>query len=530
MGNSEGRKYCKKLGIQSGNVIGTQQFNELWTKYDNSNTAMPKKSAIKFLKAITKSCDAEWDRLSAEQLLENLVDMDDNLTYRTFAELFVSTRKLVGLRFSDSLHKVINEETRDTLVSEKYRVYLNVYDLPNLKNLNSYTLRIGFGAFHTGIEIHGSEVSFGYPDGIFYCTPKNPPGDMRFRVQLDMGEVQYSIEYIADLIDTMSEKWNGLEYHVLENNCNHFCNDLSIRLVHHPIPGSIMKLAKFAKHFSGSLSFANTMTNTPIIEEKEDEQIRAMKGSMVDVLTNHDAEPSMLADIVEHYYDTRLPSDSPIRKEVKRLRDFDYDENTSNLKFALHPGVEIVEQTLNPFDNLDNFDKCYGNTLQSSFPDETIREEDEYLEDTVIGHVANSPPAPLFILPASCASSDFDSIIITNPDGDVNHTNNSDKPGYPSFQKTQSVRRRRSKSRDYSVLRNNYQSTQSYGTQPKRKLQEGTMGLYEFDYGRKKSRNLYEMKTSTGATVKKKRSKRAKSKDSSKWKKKRNKRFSDTRL
>jgi len=48
-------------------------------------------------------------------------------------------------------------------------VVLNVYDLvvdgSSLTNINNKTIKCGFGAFHTGIEIFDREISFGVLTG-----------------------------------------------------------------------------------------------------------------------------------------------------------------------------------------------------------------------------------------------------------------------------------------------------------------------------------------------------------------------------
>ena len=52
-------------------------------------------------------------------------------------------------------------------------VFLNIYDLvvddSVLTNLNNKTVKFGFGAFHTGIEIFNREISFGVLTGSPFC-------------------------------------------------------------------------------------------------------------------------------------------------------------------------------------------------------------------------------------------------------------------------------------------------------------------------------------------------------------------------
>lgn len=62
----------------------------------------------------------------------------------------------------------------------KTKVYLNVYELESFEGANKYLVPLGFGAYHSGVEIFGREYSFGYGDtsesGIFSIEPKTAPG------------------------------------------------------------------------------------------------------------------------------------------------------------------------------------------------------------------------------------------------------------------------------------------------------------------------------------------------------------------
>ncbi len=44
-------------------------------------------------------------------------------------------------------------------------VLLNVYDLFELGKVNDRTIHLGFGAFHSAVQIFDMEISYGYPAG-----------------------------------------------------------------------------------------------------------------------------------------------------------------------------------------------------------------------------------------------------------------------------------------------------------------------------------------------------------------------------
>ena len=64
-------------------------------------------------------------------------------------------------------------------------IILNVYDL---HPMNENLIGVGLGFYHSGLEIHGSEYSFGEA-GIFQNTPKEAPPAI-FRVSIPLGETR----------------------------------------------------------------------------------------------------------------------------------------------------------------------------------------------------------------------------------------------------------------------------------------------------------------------------------------------------
>ncbi|KAL5200665.1 hypothetical protein ABZP36_021868 [Zizania latifolia] len=125
-----------------------------------------------------------------------------------------------------------------------YQVVLNVYDLTPL---NNYLHWSGLGIFHSAVEVHGSEYSFGahdYPSsGVFEVEPKNCPGFM-YRCSIFIGCTSLNPVEFRDYVQRMASEYHGDTYHLISKNCNHFTDDLSIRLTGKPIPGWVNRLAR----------------------------------------------------------------------------------------------------------------------------------------------------------------------------------------------------------------------------------------------------------------------------------------------
>ncbi|KAJ7548428.1 hypothetical protein O6H91_07G011800 [Diphasiastrum complanatum] len=131
-------------------------------------------------------------------------------------------------------------------------VYLNIYDLTPL---NGYMYWLGLGVFHSGIEAHGVEYGFGahdYPtSGVFEVEPRNCPG-FNFRRSILLGTTSLSASKFREFIENLAAKYHGDSYHLIVKNCNHFTNDVSIRLTGNGIPSWVNRLARI-----GLCSFAS---------------------------------------------------------------------------------------------------------------------------------------------------------------------------------------------------------------------------------------------------------------------------------
>ncbi|KAL3838567.1 hypothetical protein ACJIZ3_023158 [Penstemon smallii] len=123
-------------------------------------------------------------------------------------------------------------------------VYLSVYDLTPI---NGYAYWLGLGIYHSGVQVHGVEYAFGAHEhsttGIFEVEPKQCPG-FTFRRSILIGRTDLGPKEVRAFMEKLSEDYSGNSYNLITKNCNHFCNDVCLRLTRKPIPRWVNRLAR----------------------------------------------------------------------------------------------------------------------------------------------------------------------------------------------------------------------------------------------------------------------------------------------
>ncbi|XP_021890677.1 deSI-like protein At4g17486 [Carica papaya] len=123
-------------------------------------------------------------------------------------------------------------------------VYLNVYDLTPI---NGYAYWLGLGIYHSGVQVHGVEYGFGAHEhvttGIFEVEPKQCPG-FTYRKSILIGRTDLGPKEVRAFMEKLAEEYSGNTYHLITKNCNHFCNDVCLRLTGKPIPRWVNRLAR----------------------------------------------------------------------------------------------------------------------------------------------------------------------------------------------------------------------------------------------------------------------------------------------
>lgn len=108
-------------------------------------------------------------------------------------------------------------------------VLANVYDLgasSALKKTNNLSRMLGGGVYHAGVEVYGSEWSYGYIEwgtGVHKCVPRATEGHT-YRATQKMGYTRLTQESVGKLLERMKGEWLGKDYQFLEHNCLSFCS------------------------------------------------------------------------------------------------------------------------------------------------------------------------------------------------------------------------------------------------------------------------------------------------------------------
>lgn len=116
------------------------------------------------------------------------------------------------------------------------KVVLYIYDISNGMAASFGQMIIGKhveAIYHTSLVVFGKE--FYFSGGICY----DPPGTTAFGrpiKTLDMGVTELTVSDLFEYLQAIKEKYSFNTYHVFENNCNHFTNDICEFLVGSPIP------------------------------------------------------------------------------------------------------------------------------------------------------------------------------------------------------------------------------------------------------------------------------------------------------
>ncbi|KAL4302687.1 hypothetical protein GQ457_10G000200 [Hibiscus cannabinus] len=149
-------------------------------------------------------------------------------------------------------------------------VVLNVYDLTPY---NNYTYWVGFGIYHSGIEVHGKEYGFGAHDfpisGVFEVEPKSCPGFI-YRCSISLGCINMPSSEFRTFIEDVASEYHGDTYHLISKNCNHFTNDMARRLAGKSIPGWVNRMARLGSLCSCLLPESLQVTKVKELPEYRD--------------------------------------------------------------------------------------------------------------------------------------------------------------------------------------------------------------------------------------------------------------------
>jgi len=95
------------------------------------------------------------------------------------------------------------------------------------------------GIWHTGIVCYGKEFYFGA--GITADNPGMTPFGNPTEVQ-ELGRTQVSVRLFDDYLGQLRPRYTADTYHLLDNNCNNFTEDVAVFLTGTGIPKKITGL------------------------------------------------------------------------------------------------------------------------------------------------------------------------------------------------------------------------------------------------------------------------------------------------
>eukprot|EP00230_Micromonas_polaris_P003365 CAMPEP_0119211584 /NCGR_PEP_ID=MMETSP1327-20130426/3042_1 /TAXON_ID=38833 /ORGANISM="Micromonas pusilla, Strain RCC2306" /LENGTH=185 /DNA_ID=CAMNT_0007208721 /DNA_START=88 /DNA_END=642 /DNA_ORIENTATION=- len=158
-------------------------------------------------------------------------------------------------------------------------VTLHVYDITNtsyesanaaITNLNRFTkdaLGAG-GIFHGAVEVNGYEWSFGYCDqgtGVYPCPPKGNTG-YTYRESVALGVTSLAPARVQGMMHVLQTQWPGHQYELLSRNCNHFCQELCLRLGVEAPPHWVNRFASNADATVTAVTYARDQTHRAMAE------------------------------------------------------------------------------------------------------------------------------------------------------------------------------------------------------------------------------------------------------------------------
>jgi len=150
-------------------------------------------------------------------------------------------------------------------------IYLNVYD--SGKDARQMP---GFGVYHSGLEVMGTEYTFAGGDfdgsGVQEQTPKSsPPGSQWvYKETVDLGKTDLTESEVRSVLSAIRADFPAKRYDVMGSNCNHFTETLSLRLhVGSKYPSWVNRAAKWGGGLKGGGLNPVALEQRKMQEEKE---------------------------------------------------------------------------------------------------------------------------------------------------------------------------------------------------------------------------------------------------------------------
>lgn len=124
------------------------------------------------------------------------------------------------------------------------KVTLCIYDLSNGMAASFGAMLVGKAVeaiYHTSLVVFGKE--FYFSGGICYDPPFTTAFGRPWKT-VEMGATELTAQDLFEYLKSIKDKFSCDTYHIFENNCNHFTNDVCEFLTGSPIPEYIVGQSK----------------------------------------------------------------------------------------------------------------------------------------------------------------------------------------------------------------------------------------------------------------------------------------------
>lgn len=127
------------------------------------------------------------------------------------------------------------------------RVLVNIYDM---YTMNNYISALGVGIYHCGVEVYGVEYGYGghpFPfSGVFEMVPKDSEElgeSFKFKESIEIGRTDFTKSEIDQIIQLIGREFRGIDYHLINKNCNTFSSKFCKTICGQDIPSWVNRLA-----------------------------------------------------------------------------------------------------------------------------------------------------------------------------------------------------------------------------------------------------------------------------------------------
>eukprot|EP00756_Hemistasia_phaeocysticola_P054648 Hpha_TRINITY_DN30560_c0_g1::TRINITY_DN30560_c0_g1_i1::g.193603::m.193603 len=128
------------------------------------------------------------------------------------------------------------------MAGEEVRLYVYALTCP------PWLRCMGFGAWHAGIAVYGTEYSYVHQrgSGLLRSRPGAAFSADRLHEEKVIGRTKKSKEEVRALLREMEKEWRGRDFDSIHKNCCHFAEEFAYKLGRFSVPGYVNRAANCA--------------------------------------------------------------------------------------------------------------------------------------------------------------------------------------------------------------------------------------------------------------------------------------------